>query len=151
MNSFLFANDEEKRYAKAVLIFAKKLGLIDDDSLDSVKIRCAAENQKRKKQLENGETVYGLTHFSLPAYLDYELTRLKLDFVGETDKVKKVYDYPEITKKEKRAYYKNNKDLFTRYNNGDRFFFFEVKTVIDKKIREEQFDEEINKILCQLD
>ena len=28
-----------------------------------------------------------------------------------------------------KAYYKENKDLFTRYNN-DRFFFFEVKTVI---------------------
>lgn len=151
MNSFLFTNDEEKKQALASLIFAKKLGLIDDDSLDGVKKRCEEENEKRKKQLENGETVYGLTYFSLPAYLDYELTRLKLDFVGETDKVKKVYNFPEITKKEKRAYYKNNKDLFTRYNNGDRFFFFEVKTVIDKKIREEQYDAEIEKILCKLD
>ena len=151
MNSFLFTNDEEKKQALASLIFAKKLGLIDDDSLDGVKKRCEEGNEKRKKQLENGETVYGLTHFSLPAYLDYELTRLKLDFVGETDKVKKVYNFPEITKKEKRAYYKNNKDLFTRYNNGDRFFFFEVKTVIDKKIREEQYDAEIEKILCKLD
>ncbi len=151
MNSFLFTNDEEKKQALASLIFAKKLGLIDDDSLDGVKKRCEEENEKRKKQLERSETVYGLTHFSLPAYLDYELTRLKLDFVGETDKVKKVYSFPEITKKEKRAYYKNNKDLFTRYNNGDRFFFFEVKTVIDKKIREEQYDAEIEKILCKLD
>ncbi len=151
MDSFLFTSDNEKKYAQAVLIFSKKLGLIDDDSLDGVKKRCEAENEKRKKQLESGEVFYGLTHFSLPAYLDYELTRLKLDFVGESEQVKKVYNYPEITKKEKRAYYKNNKDLFTRYNNGDRFFFFEVKTVIDKKIREEQYDAEIEKILCQLD
>ena len=48
-----------------------------------------------------------------------------------------------------KAYYKENKDLFTRYNN-DRFFIFEVKTVIYKRIREAQYDEEINNILCKL-
>ena len=91
-----------------------------------------------------------MTRFSYPAYLNYELTRLKLDFVGETQKVKKAYDYPEITRRELKDYFKNNRDLFTRYNN-DKFFFFEVKTVIYKKIREEQYDAEINNILRKLD
>ena len=133
MNTFLFENEEEKKYALACLAFSKSLNLIDDDSLEGVKKRCDAENEKRKAQLENGETVYGLTHFSYPAFLNFELTRLKLDFVGESEKVKKAYNFTEITRKQMKAYYKENKDLFTRYNN-DRFFFFEVKTVIYKKI-----------------
>ena len=148
MNSFLFSDESEKKHALACLEFAKRLGLIE--SLDGVKKRCDAENKKRAVQIENGETVYGLTRFSYPAYLNYELTRLKLDFVGETQKVKKAYDYPEITRRELKDYFKNNRDLFTRYNN-DKFFFFEVKTVIYKKIREEQYDAEINNILRKLD
>ena len=150
MNSFLFSDESEKKHALACLEFAKRLGLIDDESLDGVKKGCDAENKKRAVQIENGETVYGLTRFSYPAYLNYELTRLKLDFVGETQKVKKAYDYPEITRRELKNYFKNNRDLFTRYNN-DKFFFFEVKTVIYKKIREEQYDAEINNILRKLD
>ena len=77
MNPFLFTDDEEKKYALACLKFSKKLGLIDDDSLGAVIKRCDAENEKRKLQKENNETVYGLTHFSYPAYLDYELTKAK--------------------------------------------------------------------------
>ena len=69
--------------------------------------------------------------------------------IGESEKVKKAYNFTEITRKQMKAYYKENKDLFTRYNN-DRFFIFEVKTVIYKKIREAQYDEEINNILCKL-
>lgn len=149
MNLFLFRDESEKKYALACLEFAKRLGLIDDESLDGVKKRCDAENKKRAVQIENGETVYGLTRFSYPAYLNYELTRLKLDFVGETQKVKNAYDYPEITRRDLKDYFKNNRDLFTRYNN-DKFFFFEVKTVIYKKIREEQYDAEINNILRKL-
>lgn len=149
MNLFLFSDESEKNYALACLEFAKRLGLIDDESLDGVKKRCDAENKKRAVQIENGETVYGLTRFSYPAYLNYELTRLKLDFVGETQEVKKVYNYPEITRRDLKDYFKNNRDLFTRYNN-DKFFFFEVKTVIYKKIREEQYDAEINNILRKL-
>ena len=69
--------------------------------------------------------------------------------MGECENVKKAYTYKEISRKQMKAYFKQNKDLFTRYNN-DKFFFFEVKTVIYKKIREEQYDEEINNILRKL-
>lgn len=55
MNTFLFENEEEKKYALACLAFSKSLNLIDDDSLEGIKKRCDAENEKRKAQLENGE------------------------------------------------------------------------------------------------
>ena len=125
MNTFYFSDESDKKYALACLAFAKKLGLIDDSSLDAVAKRCKAENEKRSEMLEKGETVYGLTRFSLTAYLDYELTRFRLDIVSEKDEIKKKYHYAPISKKERKAFYKNNGDLFTRYS-GDKFRFREV-------------------------
>ncbi len=150
MNSFYFTTEEQKRYALACLSFAQRIGLIDDDSLDAVEKRCNAENEKRRQALENGEIVYGLKQFTLPVYLDFELTRFRLDFASEKDIVKQNYHYKPIDNKELKAYFKNNKDLFSRYS-GDHFRFKESKMIVYKKIREEQYDEEINAILCQLD
>lgn len=149
MNSFCFTSEAERKYASACLIFAQKTGLIDDSSLEAVIERCKKENEKRKLALEKGEIVYGLKEFTLPAYLDYELTRFRLDFAAERDVVKANYTYSPIDKKQLKEYYKANKDLFTRYN-GEKFRFKESRLVVYKKIREEQYDNEINAILCKL-
>lgn len=148
MNNFHFSDEAEKQYTLACLEFAKRIGLIDDSSLEAVTKRCKAENEKRKIQTENGETVYGLVEFPLSVYLDYELTRIKLDFASEKEEIK--YNFPPITKKEKKEFYKNNKDLFTRYG-GDKFRFKEVDMIVEKKIREEQFENEIKNILHKFD
>lgn len=149
MNSFYFTSEKDRKYALACLAFAKKIGLIDSDSLEAVAQRCALENENRKIALEKGETVYGLTQFSLPVYLDYELTRFRLDFAAEKDVIKKNYTYSTINKKQLKEYYKSNRDLFTRYN-GEKFRFKESMLVVYKKIREEQYDNEIHAILCKL-
>lgn len=149
MKKFYFSDEKEKKRALACLLFAKRTGLIDDSSLEAVAARCEAENQKRKEMLQNGEVVYGLTQFPLSVYLDYELTRFRLDFASENETVKKNYRYAPISKKERKEYYRNNGDLFTRYG-GDKFSFREVSMIIEKKIREEQHENEINNILCEL-
>lgn len=149
MNTFTFSDESEKKYALACLAFAEKLGLIDDSSLEAVAKRCEVENQKRQQMLTNGETVYGLTRFSPTAYLDYELTRFRLDFVSENEEIKKNYQYAPISKKEKKAFYKNNRDLFTRYS-GDSFRFREVEMIIEKKIREEEYENAVHNLLCKL-
>ncbi len=141
-------NDE--RYARACLIFAKNLGLIDDESYEGVRARCVEENKKRARQQENGEVFYGLTRYTFKEYLEWELTKFRLDFISESKEVKKAYNFREIPKKELKAYYKSNKDLFTRYS-GDRFPYRDVKLIIKKRIREEEFENEINDILCKLD
>lgn len=145
MNSFYFTSDEQRRYAEACLIFAHKTGLIDDPSLDAVKSRCEKENENRRNALNNGEVVYGVSRFSPAVYLDYELTRFRLDFVAEKCR----FDYSPIDKKQLKAYFKSNRDLFTRYN-GEKFRFNESRLVVYKKIREEQYDNEINNILHKL-
>lgn len=148
MEQIVFANQNEKNYALACLIFAEKIGLIDDCSLDAVAARCIEENSKRKALIENNKTVYGLKSFTPLQYLDYELTRFKLDFASESEKIKCNYQYTPITKSDKKTYYKNNRDLFTRYE-GDSFKFRELEMIIEKKIREEQYENEIKNILCQ--
>lgn len=143
-----FDKQDNELYARACLIFAKRLGLIDDDSLDASAKRCDEKNEKRAKMLENGEVFYGLSHFEPFQYLEHELTQFRLDFVSESDKIKN-YTFAEITRKDAKAYYKANKDLFTRYS-GDRFTFRETVMIVKKKMREEEYNNEINKILCQL-
>ena len=133
-----YAKDpQELRRICANLTFAKQLGLIDDDSLAAAEERCRRENARRGEKLAAGEVVYGLTAYPLPAYLQYECTRFRLAFAGERKQVR--YNYAPITAREEKAYYKANKDLFTRYM-GDKFRFREVKQVVRKKMREEEYD-----------
>ena len=141
---------KDMKYAQACLIFAKRLGLIEDDSLEAVKQRCQAENDKRAQMLKEDAVFYGLTNFSFREYLEWDISKIKLDFVSESEQVKKAYSFREIQKKEIKAYYKNNKDLFTRYN-GDRFPYRDLKQIIRPRIREEEFENEIKNILRQLD
>ena len=145
----LIMNEKEQKHLRAELIFAKKLELIEDDTLNGVEDRRQKENHKREEMLQKGEIVYGAEHFSLPAYVRYEQTRFRLDFVSESEKVKKNYTYREISEEEKQAFYEANRDLFTRYHR-DSFTYEEVSVIIRKRIREMEYDKEIQNILCQL-
>ena len=91
---------KDMKYAQACLIFAKRLGLIEDDSLEAVKQRCQAENDKRAQMLKEDAVFYGLTNFSFREYLEWEISKIKLDFVSESEQVKKAYSFREIPKKE---------------------------------------------------
>ena len=93
---------------------------------------------------QEGQRFYGPHYFSAPAYLQYECTRFRLAFAGERKQVR--YNYAPITAREEKAYYKANKDLFTRYM-GDKFRFREVKQVVHKKMREEEYDRAVQDLL----
>lgn len=144
----LIMNEKELKQLRAELIFAKKLGLIEDDTLDGVEDRRQKENQKREQMLQKSEIVYGPEQFSLPAYVRYEQTRFRLDFISECEKIKEHYTYPTISEKEKQMFYEANRDLFTRYN-GDSFTYEEVSGIIKKRMREIEYEKEIHNILCQ--
>lgn len=104
------------------------------------------ENEKRKELLEQGITVYGLSNFSVPAYIQYELTRFRLDFVSEKPLIKRSYNYSTITSKDMVSFWNGHRELFTRYQ-GDSFSYDEVATVIKKRIREKEYEQEIQNIL----
>lgn len=139
----------ELRKAQAELLFAKQLGLIHDADFEAQERRRVALNEENKEKVRKKEPVYGLISYSKPAYLQYELTRIKLDFVEETDKIKKHYVYRDISEEEKRRFYTENRDLFTRYL-GDPFTYEEVEMIIVKRIREAEYENQIKNILYQL-
>ena len=114
---------EQWRHAKACLTLAKRWGLIGDDS-----------------------PVYGTRRFSAPAYLQYELTRFKLDFTEPCEKIRALGICPDFTDAQTRAWYDANPDLFTRYA-GDSFPYEEVKQIIEKRMREEVYDSLVQDLL----
>ena len=97
---------------------------------------------------QEGQRFYGPHYFSAPAYLQYELTRLKLDFVQPCGKVREGGWCPDFTEQEKRDFYEQNRDLFGRYH-GDYFTYEEVSQIIEKRLREDAYDKLIRDILCE--
>lgn len=73
------------KYAQACLTLAKRFGLIDDDSPEALEKRCAAKNAETVAAERNGQVTYGTRCYNIAAYLQYELTRFRLDFVEPSD------------------------------------------------------------------
>lgn len=141
---FCISHDELKQ-VNACLKAAVCFGFVEKEGLNEVILRCQKHNCDIKEKLEQGETVYGVTHFTYPAYLQYELTRFRLDFVsGKAQN----YSYASITPEEKMDFYKNNMDLFRR-DVGNCFAYEDVEAVIEKRIREEEYYQYVQKLLCQ--
>ncbi|MBN2222456.1 MAG: hypothetical protein JW708_09650 [Vallitaleaceae bacterium] len=140
MNRYYCLNEEEFMEAQACLLLAYQQGLIDQPGIEGVEIRRLA------KKIEP----YGLSSFSPPAYLQYELTRFRLDFVSENEVIQQNHNYSKISEERKRGYYKEHPQLFTRYH-GDFFSYKEVAMIIEKRIREEEYNELIQNLLCQFD
>lgn len=85
---------------------------------------------------------------NIAAYLQYELTRFRLDFVEPSDRIRALGVCPDFTAEETRAFYDANRDLFTRYFN-DSFSYDEVRLIIEKRLREEVYDNLVQDILCE--
>ena len=149
MNQFYAMNAQEFKEAQAALQVAKMLGLIEHADFEALEQRRETKNKEIQIKLKQGEIVYGLTYYSAPAYLQYELTRFRLDFVVGAAPIRNHYRYRAITEKEKRSFYLENPDLFTRYH-GDSFSYEEVEMIIEKRLREAEYNELIQNLLCQL-
>ena len=128
MNRKYCLDKKEWEEAQAALLLAKQFGLIEDAGIE------ALEKRRAKKNKEN--SLYGVRFYSPAMYLQYELTRFKLDFVQPSEQIKK------------RAFYENNQDLFGRYH-GDLFDYEDVRQIIEKRLREDAYDRLIQDILCQ--
>ena len=112
MNRKYCLDKKEWERAQAALLLAKRFGLIEDDGIEAL--------EKRRSKKNEEKSLYGVRFYSPPMYLQYELTRFKLDFVQPSEQIKKLGVCPSFTEEEKRAFYENNQDLFGRYH-GDLF------------------------------
>ena len=76
------------RKAQGAFLLAHRMGLIEDPSMEGLKARRQKHNEELRRMEQEGQRFYGPHYFSAPAYLQYELTRLKLDFVQPCEKVR---------------------------------------------------------------
>lgn len=144
---YSLSSAREVRKVQARLQIAAWMGLISSPDLSAVEERRKQKNEDIKKALQNGQIVYGITHYTPAMYLQYELTRFKLDFtVYKGDRIGP-YRYGKITEQEKKTFYQENRDLFTRYF-GDSFEYGEVHLIIEKRLREKEYENIVQELLC---
>ena len=139
-------DEKQLRKAQAAFLFAHKIGLLEDPSLEGLEQRRQQHNAQLRKMEEEGRIFYGPRSFSAAAYLQYELTRLRLDFVAPCDAVRRSGLCPSFSDEEKRAFYEANMDLFGRYH-GDHFSYEEVAQIIEKRMREEVYEQILDELL----
>ena len=145
---YSLATESEVCEVQAKLQIATWMGVIDTPNLDAVEVRRKQKNDSINAKLAKGETVYGLTHYTPSMYLQYELTRFKLDFTVYKGEKIGTYPYQEFPEEEKRAFYENNPDLFTRYF-GDSFGYEEVSMIIEKRLKEKEYESIVQDLLCK--
>lgn len=92
---------ERWKYAQACLTLAKRFGLIDDDSPEALEKRCAAKNAETVAAERNGQVTYGTRCYNIAAYLQYELTRFRLDFVEPSDRIRALGVCPDLRRKKR--------------------------------------------------
>ena len=139
-------SEEEFCRAEAELELAVSLGLIEQAGFDALEQRRLQKNEENRRKKAAGEIFYGPCSFTRPMYLQYELTRFKLDFAEPCEKIRALGICPDFTDAQTRAWYDTNSDLFTRYA-GDSFPYEEVKQIIEKRMREEVYDSLVQDLL----
>lgn len=146
---YTYCLDEKSlKEAQAALLLAKKFGMIEDAGMEALEKRRQQKNEQNRQAEKEGKLFYGPRFYSAPMYLQYELTRFRLDFVQPSEQIRKLGVCPIFTEEEKRSFYDGNQDLFGRYH-GDLFSYEEVEQIIEKRLREEAYDRLIQDILCQ--
>ena len=138
------------RKAQGAFLLARKMGVLEDSSMEGLEARRQKHNEMLKRMGQEDKMFYGPRYFSAPAYLQYELTRLKLDFVQPSKAVRDTGVCPEFTEQEKKAFYEQNMDLFGRYH-GDFFTYEEVAHIIEKRLREDAYDKLIEDVLREFE
>ena len=116
---------KECRYNKAVFILAYEKGIIEYVDFRHFKMALKDENAKRKKAIEAGETVYGMTTFSEEEYYSHVLSDLKNALVEEMS----------ISDEDVARYLEGNSDQW----------LFDVTTYSAEDIRLDENEQEITK------
>ena len=91
-------DEKDWQKAKAALLLAKNFGLILDDTLEALEERRKEKNEENRHKQEKGELFYGPYFYTPPMYLQYELTRFRLDFVQPSEKIKQLGVCPSFTR-----------------------------------------------------
>lgn len=140
-------SEHELKEVRAKLQIAVWMGMISSSEFSALEERRKQKNELIKGKLAEGDIVYGVRYYTPAMYLQYELTRFKLDFTVYQEKNIGPYVLHEITEEEKKIFYDENRDLFTRYW-GDSFGYEEVSMIIEKRLKEREYEKIVQNILC---
>lgn len=117
---------------KAHLKLASNLGYINNDDFAHLKARWAKYNEQKHE--------FGPAYLSLESYFEMEKTSFMLLYSRTNSK--------PIQDEEIINFYNSNQDLFTRAD-GDKFELAEVVEIIKKRIREEEYLDNVKRISLQ--
>lgn len=120
----------EENRLEAEYSTAFSLGLVPSPQL--------SEAERRRTIRNSNKASYGTRYFSSEAFFLHEIITFRLLYAEEASSVR--HKYRMIDDAEIESYYRNNHDLFTRYK-GDSFPLDEIRDVIKKKIREDEYEE----------
>lgn len=150
-----FLEEADAAWVMAELRLAKYMDFLSDGSLEEIEKLCHEENQRREKAYALQGFVYGNKQYTLPVFLQRFLSLLRLDYVSGnfsfTEEAKaKGFEKRSYSQKEKEQFYQENQDLFLRALGGeDKFSFEEAEDIIEKRLKEKEYQSYVQKILCE--
>lgn len=147
MELYGLGSEREVLEAEAKLKIAAWMGLIPKPDLAAVEERRRQKNDSNRRKLESGEIIYGVRYYTPPMYLQYELTRFRLEFTVYKGTSVGPWSCQKVTEVQKKNFYEANRDLFTRYF-GDSFAYDEVHMIIEKRLKEMEYEKIVQNILC---
>lgn len=124
----------------AEIDFARRTGFLEKDLISLWLEERRRRRGGRKYGIEGGKLSYDV-------FLEMFLTSFRLAFILRDERIN--YPYRELGDDDIERYWKENRDLFTRYN-GDSFGKDEVEDIIAKRIREEEYEKNVEEILLLL-
>ena len=101
---------EKLKSLRAVYELAKEKGYVDSAGYRDLLTRFEKENKSRQEKVEKGETVYGLSEFTLDLFIEYEMDAIQKAYCGDLNN-----EGMQLTDAEIEAYYEEKKaSLFTK-------------------------------------
>jgi|GEM_PF-84009 len=103
---------------------------------------------KKEETWKNGTAAFGARYLTPEMHLDYERKSIQLAFATYKGDAVGTHQCHVCTENEKRAFYDENQDLFTRYH-GDLFPYEEVDLIIEKWLKIQEYQELIETVAAK--
>ena len=118
---------EKLKYNRAVYENAKQQGYVDEIDYKHIVERMENENKMRKEKIAQGEPVYGLSEFTIPLFMEYEMDTFQKRYCENLDN-----KGMQITDEEREQYYEENKDLLFVKNDDLIIDYIKVDYTLDQ-------------------
>lgn len=96
---------EDLKYFRGVYENAREKGYVDSMQYRDLVKRFENENAARKEKISKGEAVYGLSEFTLPLFIEYEMDVIQKNYCDNLEN-----PGMQITEEERQTYYEENKN-----------------------------------------